>query len=94
MRKPQFEWDAHKAGKNLRKHGVSFEEASTVFDDPMFISVVDEEHSEDEERYITLGLSKRGHLLTIAHTDRQGRIRIISARNATGKEARFYAESE
>jgi hypothetical protein len=94
MRKPRFEWNAHKAGKNLRKHRVSFEEASTVFDDPMFISVVDEGHSEDEERYITLGLSNRGHLLAIAHTDRQGRIRIISARKATGKEARFYAEAE
>ena len=94
MTKPQFEWDTDKAAKNLRKHQVSFDEAATVFDDAMFITFVDEEHSEDEERYTTMGLSKRGRLLVVAHTDREGQIRIISARKATRKEAKFYAEAE
>ena len=60
----------------------------------MFITVIDEEHSVDKERYITVGLSKRGRLLMVAHTDREGRIRIISARKATKKEEQFYAEAE
>lgn len=94
MSEPQFEWDNTKAAKNLRKHQVSFDEAASLFDDPMFITVVDEEHSDDEERYITIGLSNHGRLLVIAHTDREGQIRIISARTATRKEAKFYAEAE
>ena len=92
--KLQFEWDPNKAAKNIEKHQVSFDEAAMVFDDPMFITVVDGEHSVDEERYITVGLSKRGRLLMVAHTDREGRIRIISARKATKKEEQFYAEAE
>ncbi len=92
--KPRFEWNSDKADRNLRKHGISFEEAGTVFDDPLFITVLDEEHSVDEERYITLGLSGTGRLLLIAHTDRQGAIRIISARKATKKERGFYEESK
>ncbi len=60
----------------------------------MFITVIDEEHSVDEERYITIGLSQRGRLLLVAHTDRAGRIRIISARKATKREEQFYAEAE
>ena len=92
--KPRFEWNPDKADRNLSKHGVSFEEAGTVFDDPLFITVLDEEHSVDEERYITLGLSATGKLLLIAHTDRQGAIRIISARKATKNERRFYEESK
>jgi len=94
MTQPQFEWDADKAAKNVRKHQVSFDEAATTFEDPRRIAFVDEGHSDDEERYITIGASNRGRLLVIAHTDRQGRIRIISARGATRKEARFYAEAE
>ena len=92
--KPRFEWNPDKADRNLSKHGVSFEEAGTVFDDPLLITVLDEEHSVDEERYITLGLSGTGKLLLIAHTDRQGAIRIISARKATKNERRFYEESK
>ncbi|XCN73274.1 MAG: BrnT family toxin [Candidatus Electrothrix aestuarii] len=92
--KPRFEWNPDKAERNLRKHGISFEEAETVFDDPLFITVLDEEHAVDEERYITLGLSETGRLLLIAHTDRQGAIRIISARKATKRERRFYEESK
>ena len=92
--KPRFEWNPDKADRNLRKHGIIFEEAGTVFDDPLFITVLDEEHSVDEERYITLGLSGTGRLLLIAHTDRQGTIRIISARKTTKRERRFYEESK
>ena len=88
-----FEWDADKAAKVLQKHGVALEEAATVFEDPMFITVVDDEHSVDEERYITIGVSSQDRLLMVAHTDRGGRIRIVSARMATKKEARFYAEA-
>lgn len=88
----QFEWNPEKAQVNLKKHRVSFEEASTVFDDLLFVTFLDEEHSIYEERYITIGLSKMNHLLLIAHTDRKGKIRIISARKATGNEQRFYEE--
>ncbi len=89
----RFEWDPGKADRNAKKHGVSFGEAATIFDDPMFISVIDQEHSGDEERYITIGLSGSGRLLIIAHTDREGQVRIISARKATKKEEQFYAEA-
>jgi uncharacterized DUF497 family protein len=89
----QLGWDTRKAAKNFRKHRVAFEEAETVFDDPMFITVVDDEHSLDEERYITIGQSSQHRLLIVAHTDRDGRVRIISAREATKKEERFYAEA-
>ena len=68
----QLGWDTNKAAKNLRKHRVAFEEAATVFDDPMFITVVDDEHSVDEERYITIGVSSQRRLLIVAHTDRDG----------------------
>jgi uncharacterized DUF497 family protein len=88
-----FEWDPDKANKNVEKHHVSFEEAATVFDDPMFITFIDDEHSIDEERYITIGLSSRGRLLMLAHADRKDHIRIISARRATKKEEQFYAEA-
>jgi uncharacterized DUF497 family protein len=94
MTAPQFEWDQNKANANVEKHQVSFEEAVTVFDDPMFITVIDEEHSGAEERYITVGLSQRGRLLLVAHTDREGRIRVISARKATKREEWFYAEAD
>ncbi len=94
MNTPSFEWDPNKAAQNLTKHGVTFEEAISVFTDPMFITVVDDEHSIDEERYITIGLSAQGQLLIIAHTDREDRIRIISARKATKREEQFYVEAE
>jgi uncharacterized DUF497 family protein len=87
-----FEWDAEKVKENIRKHKVSFEKASTIFDDPLFITFLDEEHSIDEERYITMGLSKRQRLLLVAHTNRQGRTRIISARKVTKNEQGFYEE--
>ena len=93
MAKILFDWDANKAVKNLEKHHISFDEAVTVFDDPLFITVIDEEHSVDEERYITIGWSKQGRLLLVAHTDRNDRIRIISARKATKQEEQFYVEA-
>ncbi|MBI5649064.1 MAG: BrnT family toxin [Chloroflexi bacterium] len=90
----RFEWDPVKAAKNFRKHGVSFPEAATIFNDPDFITVIDDEHSIDEDRFITIGLSNQGRLLMLAHTDAPGIIRIISARKATRSEGEFYAKTE
>ena len=86
----EFEWDPQKAVKNLRKHGVSFNEAATVFDDPLSITVLDPDHSEDEERYIIVGMSKRGRLLIASHTERSNRIRIINARELDRDEREEY----
>jgi len=88
-----FEWDPVKARNNLAKHDVDFEEASTVFDDLQFISFLDEEHSAEEDRYITVGMSSKHRLLMVAHTERNGKIRIISARKATRNEEKFYHEA-
>ena len=88
----KIEWDERKAASNLKKHHVSFSEASTVFNDPWFITFLDEEHSIDEDRYITIGLSSRNRLLLVAHTDQGGQIRIISARKATSNERKSYEE--
>jgi len=93
MMKPDFEWDPQKADRNVHKHGVTFAEASSVFDDPMFITLLDDEHSVDEERFITIGLSNKNRLVMIAHTERENRIRIISARKATKNEEKFYQET-
>ncbi|MCE7918891.1 MAG: BrnT family toxin [Chloroflexi bacterium CFX1] len=89
----QFEWDPEKAKKNLKKHGVSFEEASTIFKDPQYISFLDEEHSADEERHITIGMSVKARLLMAAHTARKNLVRLISARKATKNEEEFYNET-
>jgi uncharacterized DUF497 family protein len=91
--KPHFEWNPEKAKVNLQKHQVNFDEASTIFDDPQFISFLDEEHSTDEERYITIGLSNKNRLLMVAHTDRNDNIWIISARKVTKHEEKFYQEA-
>jgi len=91
--KPDFDWDPQKAESNVRKHCVTFTEAGSVFDDPMFITLLDEEHSMDEERFITIGLSDKNRLVMIAHTERENRIRIISARKATNHEEKFYQEA-
>ena len=82
----QFEWDREKAKKNLRKHRVSFDEAVTVFYDPLSATFDDPDHSVGEQRLITVGYSSRGHLLVISHTERGKAIRIISARTATAHE--------
>jgi uncharacterized DUF497 family protein len=88
----EFEWDEDKASKNLNKQGVSFEEASTVLGDPLSLTIPDPLHSEDEDRFITLGESHRGRLLVVVSTDRGDKIRIISARVATRRERKDYEE--
>lgn len=77
----------------MQKHQVDFDEASTIFDDPLFITFLDEEHSLNEERYITVGLSNKNRLLMVAHTERIDTIRIISARKVTKNEEKFYQEA-
>ena len=88
----EFEWDNNKAITNLQKHGVSFAEAATVFGDPLSTTFPDPDHSINESRFITIGLSTSGKIIILSHTDREDRIRIISARKATRKEQRFYEE--
>ena len=90
----EFEWDAIKPAENLRKHKVAFIEAATVFGDFLGITVPDPAHSADEDRYITVGLSNLGRLLMVAHTERDERMRIISARTLTPKEKRAYENPE
>jgi len=86
----QFEWDPNKAAENLRKHGVSFEEASTVFGDPLAITIDDPDHSVSEFRSLTTGQSLRQRVIIVAHTERGDRIRIIHARETTRHERRQY----
>jgi uncharacterized DUF497 family protein len=87
-----FEWDEEKAKINLKKHRVSFEEASTVFGDPLALTIPDPLHSEEEDRFITLGESPRKRLLVVVATERGDKIRIISARVATPRERKDYEE--
>lgn len=88
----QFEWDPQKAKLNYRKHGVSFEEAVTVFYDPLSATFDDADHSVGERRLITVGFSSRGHLLFVSHTERGKALRIISARPATARERKKHEE--
>ena len=90
----KFDWDPAKAASNLRKHGVSFEEAQSVFYDELAVQFYDEPHSSDEERFLMLGMSSGAHLLLVCHCERDsgGVIRIISARKATKKESSFYSQ--
>ena len=88
-----FEWDQKKAASNLRKHGVSFEEAATAFGDPLSLTIPDPDHSLDEDRYVLIGESQMERLLVVAHTERSDTIRIISARLATRGERKSYEES-
>jgi uncharacterized protein len=90
----RFEWDPEKAIVNERWHGVSFPEAMTVFDDLLSITVPDRDHSIEEQRFLLLGLSGRGRLLVVAHTERGDTIRLISARRANRRERRKYEEEE
>ncbi|MFM5889319.1 MAG: BrnT family toxin [Dolichospermum sp.] len=87
-----FEWHEEKAQENLKKHGISFEEAKTVFNDPLSITIADSQHSDDEERYIDIGLSSKGQLLIVVYTERQSNIRIISSRKATNAERKIYEQ--
>jgi uncharacterized DUF497 family protein len=91
----EFEWDPDKAKINSRKHGVNFEESATIFKDSSILSIFDEDHSKNEERWISIGLSSNGKLLVVIHTfkaesESETKIRIISARRATRKEAKNY----
>ena len=88
----EFEWNSKKAALNLKKHGVSFSEAATVFNDPLSTTFPDPDHSVGESRYVIIGLSRFGQLLVVSHTDRGEKIRVISARKATRQEQRFYEE--
>jgi uncharacterized DUF497 family protein len=88
-----YEWDSGKAAGNLKKHRVTFAEAAMVFLDPLATTYQDPDHSEGEQPYITIGESTRGRVIMVAHLDRGDRVRIISARMATRKEAHEYRET-
>jgi uncharacterized protein len=90
----QFEWDSAKVAGNLAKHGVSFDEASSVFGDPLAISIADPDHSIDEDRFLTTGLSSEQRLLAVSHVYRGGSIRIIMARGASSQERRQYESGQ
>ncbi|MEG4803956.1 BrnT family toxin [Microcoleus sp. ARI1-B5] len=87
-----FEWDENKAAANQSKHGVSFEEAKTVFDDRLYVDFYDPDHSDEEDRYIIIGASRRGRLLIVSYTERGDAIRLISAREVTRGEREVYEE--
>ena len=89
----EFEWDPTKADRNLEEHGVSFDEATTVFRDTLSITITDPDHSVSEDRFIDIGMSHRGELLVVSYTERKDRIRIISARRATRAERKNYEEA-
>jgi uncharacterized protein len=88
----EFEWNPDKAAVNLRKHQVSFREATTVFDDLLSLTFPDPDHSIGESRYVIIGMSDLDQLLVVSHTDREDSIRVISARVANRQERRFYEE--
>ncbi|HET6852805.1 MAG TPA: BrnT family toxin [Pyrinomonadaceae bacterium] len=87
-----FEWDAGKAVSNLAKHKVSFEEAATVFNDPLYIDLYDPDHSSGEQRYLIVGVSAQGRLLIVSYTERKNMARLISARELTPAERKAYEE--
>ena len=89
-----FEWDPKKARLNLKRHGISFDESSTAFRDPLSQTIEDPLHSENEERFVLIGRSIQGRILVIVHTDRGDQIHIISARLATKKERLRYEKNE
>ncbi len=85
-----FDWDEEKARINLDKHGVSFDEATSVFDDPLFLTFADPEHSIQEQRFIIMGESAKGRLIVVSYTDREEITRLISARPVTRRERKAY----
>ena len=89
-----FEWDEEKARANLATHGVSFDEARTIFDDPLYVDFYDPDHSQDEHRYIMIGLSHQGRLLIASYTERDDTIRLINARQVTRSEREAYEERQ
>jgi uncharacterized DUF497 family protein len=88
----RFEWNALKAAANLRKHGISFDEAASVFFDPLSATGDDPDHSLEERRFVTFGMSSSGRLLVVAHAQNDDAIRIITARHATRAERKLYEE--
>jgi uncharacterized protein len=88
----QFEWDSAKATANLSKHGVSFDEAKPVFDDPLYVDFYDPDHSDEEHRYIIIGQSQQDRLLMVSYTERDDSIRIISSREVMPAERKEYEE--
>ncbi len=88
-----FEWDEAKAAANLVRHRVAFDEAKTVFDDPLYVDFFDPEHSVDEARYVIIGTSRQGRLLIVSYTERGDAIRLISARELTAAERDAYEEN-
>ncbi|MFH1739845.1 MAG: BrnT family toxin [bacterium] len=88
----QFDWDPGKAWSNVRKHGLSFEEAATVFYDPFSATFDDPDHSDDESRFITVGYSSQNRLCVVVHTERESTLRIISARQTTAQERKRHEE--
>ena len=89
-RQMEFEWDTVKAQSNAEKHGISFAEAMTVFGDPMEVTIPDPDHSGGESRFLSLGRSERSRLLVVSYTEREGHIRLISARKAEPRERKTY----
>ena len=88
----RIEWDPKKAASNEIKHGVSFEEAKSVFEDPLFVDFYDPQHSINEHRYIIIGESRRGRILIVAYSESKETVRLISARETTSNERRGYEE--
>lgn len=88
----EFEWNPDKAKLNYEKYGVSFQEAATVFNDPLSVTFPDPDHSIGENRYVIIGISQFEQLLVVAHTDRGEKVRITSSRKATRQERRFHEE--
>jgi uncharacterized protein len=88
----KFQWDENKAEKNQLKHRVTFEEAQTVFEDPLYVDFYDPDHSEDEERYLIIGISIQRRLLIVSYTERENSTRLISARETTRSEQEAYEE--
>jgi len=90
----EFEWDEAKAAANLAKHDVAFEEAKTVFDDPLYVDFYDPDHSQDEHRYIIIGQSSEGRVLIVSYTERNDTVRLINARQVTRAERETYEEGQ
>ena len=88
----QFEWDSAKAAANLSKHSISFDEAKTVFNDPLYVDFYDPDHSDEEHRYIIIGEPQQGRLLMVSYAERDDTIRIISSREVTPAERKAYEE--
>ena len=89
-----FEWDQNKSDENERKHGITFEEAKTIFNDPFGITINDPDHSDDEYRYLDIGFSSKGRVLIVWYTERSENIRIIGCRKATNFERKAYEKND